>query len=144
MWVRKPDEELAAEEQERKKKAKRLWPRLNPLRPVAAGVAIYLLFSILTHLGAPSKFSNLPRHGPTLWDALEFWFPLGFLVGFIGAYVIQFFRMMSMADAVTTMCPKCHKVEGDEPPCQCGLPREPINWWRWMEDDDGKANAKTK
>ena len=132
MWVRKRHDEILAAQRRRLS----AWHRLNPEYPFLSGILIGLAFFVGRGLlGARGPFATgtpLP-YAPGLWNAFEHEFILGFIVGMLFAYVVQLVRG-TLSGPPPRMCPKCWKVLGQLPPCQCGVPWEPIEWWTWIPD----------
>lgn len=134
MWVRKSQEEIQAV----KKRRHSLWERLNPVYPLVYGIVggsvAFLCYGLLGARGPFYTGTPLP-YPPGLWSAFKYVGIVGFVTCLVGAYVIQMVRG-TLRGSPPRMCPKCWKVWGQVPPCQCGVPWEPIDWWTWIPDDE--------
>jgi hypothetical protein len=134
MWVRKNDEEIQA----LKKRRFSARERLNPVFPLVYGIVGgsvgFVSFGLLGARGPFYSGTPLP-YEQGLWNAFKYVGIVGFVISLVGAYVIQMVRG-TLRESPPRMCPKCWKVLWQMPPCQCGLPWEPIEWWRWVPDDE--------
>ena len=130
MWVRKSQEEIQA----LKPRRYSLWGRLNPLMPLLWGLGGSLVAFLCGLMGARGPLgigTPLPYEPNTVWAAFKYYCFAGFVSGFLVAYVMQMV-LGTLNEPPPLMCPRCWKVKGQFPLCECGVPWEPIDWWKWI------------